>query len=75
MADSKYIAQVFTDCGIRNIPCTTITEGRRIAEDWGTTASTCAILKTNVRGGAYDTVARHVRDTNGDGTRWFKAVV
>lgn len=73
MADSKYVAQIFTHNGVRNIPCRTITAARAVAEEYGTTASSCSILKTNVRGGAYKQVARHVRDTSEDGTRWFKA--
>lgn len=73
MANSKYIAQIFTNGGIRNIPCATITAARAAAEEYGSTATSCSILKTNVRGGAYKQVARHVRDTNGDGLRWFKA--
>lgn len=73
MANSKFIAQVFTNNGIRNVPCDTITAARAIVEEYGTSASSCSILKTNVRGGAYKQVARHVRDTNGDGTRWFRA--
>ena len=47
----------------------TITEARRWAESFGTTADQCAIR----RGGRE--VALHVRDTSGDGTHWFKATI
>lgn len=64
----KYIAQIFTNYGIKNIPCDTITAARKEAEAYGTTASSCAILTASGK-----CIARHVRDDNGDGTRWFKA--
>lgn len=48
----------------------TITEARRWAESFGTTADRCVIATRSGR-----VVAEHVRDTNGDGTRWFRATI
>ena len=46
----------------------TITAARRWAEEYGTTADLCII-----RNRAGREVARHVRDTAGDGARWDRA--
>lgn len=48
----------------------TIRECRAWAEEYGTTADSCVIMD---RHGAV--VARHQRDPNGDGTRWFRAAI
>ena len=48
----------------------TIREARAWAEEYGTTADRCVITD---RHGAI--VARHSRDTSGDGARWFRAQV
>jgi hypothetical protein len=45
----------------------TITAARRWAEDFGTMADGCVI-----RNRAGREAARHVRDTAGDGTRWYR---
>ncbi len=45
----------------------TIREARQWAEEFGTTADRCTITD---RGRA---VVEHRRDTNGDGTRWYRA--
>lgn len=47
----------------------TITEARRWAESYGTMADYCNIYK-----GAR-LIARHVRSTDNDGTRWYKVPV
>ena len=69
---AKYIAQVYVNGYVHNYPVNTITQARRQAEEFSATASSCAILKVT-KSGPYPCVARHVRDTAGDGTRWFKA--
>lgn len=48
----------------------TIREARAWAEEYGTTADRCVIRDAKGR-----EVARHCRDRNGDGTRWFRATV
>jgi hypothetical protein len=48
----------------------TIREAREWAESYGTTADACSI---HVHKGKL--VAEYRRDPNGDGTRWFKAVI
>jgi hypothetical protein len=48
----------------------TITLARRWAEEYGTTADLCVIHDHRGR-----EVARHVRDTSGDGTRWHRGTV
>jgi hypothetical protein len=48
----------------------TITEARRWDEEYGTTADLCVIRDHRGR-----EVARHVRDTSGDGTRWRRGTV
>lgn len=45
----------------------TIAAAREWAESYGTTADSCTIRNTTGRD-----VAKHVRDKNGDGSRWFK---
>ncbi|MDP2350088.1 MAG: hypothetical protein Q8M74_02915 [Chloroflexota bacterium] len=46
----------------------TIRECRRWAEAYGTTADRCTIAARSGR-----VVALHVRDTSGDGTRWYRS--
>lgn len=46
----------------------TVRECRRWAEEHGATADSCTIYDASGRA-----VARHVRDRNGDGLRWFRA--
>lgn len=48
----------------------TITEARRWAESFGTTADVCVITTPSGR-----RIAEHRRDPNGDGTHWFRAVL
>ncbi len=48
----------------------TIKEAREYAESYGTQIDGAVIRNHNGK-----IVARHVRDTRGDGTRWFKASV
>lgn len=48
----------------------TITAARQWAEEYGTTADRCTITDAKGR-----VVAKHRRDTSGDGTRWFKAAL
>jgi hypothetical protein len=48
----------------------TITAVRRWAEEYGTTADLCIIRDHRGR-----EVARHVRDTSGDGTRWHRGTL
>lgn len=48
----------------------TITEARKWAESYGSTADHCRI--TNGKG---ETVALHIRDANSNGQRWFKAAL
>lgn len=69
---TKYIAQIYVNGYVHNYPTNTITQARRQAEEFGTAASSCAILKVK-KTGPYPCVARHVRDRAGDGMRWFKA--
>lgn len=57
------------------IECGSITEARRYAESFGSTARRCEILLANATLLKFTVIAAHVRDTNGDGLRWFKAVV
>jgi hypothetical protein len=47
----------------------TITEARSWAESYGTTADSCAIYR------AGRLVGRHVRDTAGNGMRWYRATI
>jgi hypothetical protein len=48
----------------------TITAARRWAEEHGTTADLCTIRDRQGR-----EVARHVRDTEGDGTCWHRGTI
>ena len=48
----------------------TITAARKWAEEYGTTADCCTITDAKGR-----EVANHRRDSNGDGTRWYRASV
>ena len=74
MSTRTYIARVRADgtspSHPLDIPCRTITEARALAEQHGGLADWCEIYD-----GAGRLVALHRRDTAGDGTRWFKAVV
>lgn len=47
----------------------TIHECREWAEEYGTTADECVIYKNG------KVVARHKRDTNGNGMEWFEATL
>lgn len=48
----------------------TITACRNFAEEYGDTADYCIINDAKGR-----EVARHQRDNNGDGSRWYRAAV
>lgn len=48
----------------------TITACRQWAEEYGTTADSCTITDATGR-----EVASHRRDSNGDGTRWYRAAI
>jgi hypothetical protein len=48
----------------------TVRECREHAESYGQTADWCEIIDARGR-----LVASHRRDPNGDGTRWFRAVI
>lgn len=68
-----YVAQIHMNDGyVFNRNFATITECRNFAEEYGHSASSCSILR-KTRAAPYPCIARHVRDTNGDGLRWFKA--
>jgi hypothetical protein len=47
MKNPKYNAEIFTDCGIRNVACGTIKKARACAEEWGTLADLCNITRTS----------------------------
>lgn len=67
-----YTAQIHMMNGyVRNIECRTITECRMAGEEYGTAASSVSILR-HTRKTPWPCVARHVRDRNGDGLRWYK---
>lgn len=53
----------------------TITAARRYAEGYGSTARRCEIALANKSLTKFTVIAAHVRDTNGDGLRWFKAEI
>ena len=48
----------------------TITAAREWAEEYGTTADSCTITDAKGR-----EVASHRRDSNGDGTHWYRAAI
>ena len=68
-----YTAQIHMMSGRTiNIECRTITECRRVAEEYGTEASSCSILR-HTRTAPWPCIAMHIRDKNGNGQNWFKA--
>jgi hypothetical protein len=69
---AKYIVSIGGSSWSRGpeLSAYTITEARKIAESYGTTADWATITTASGR-----VVASHRRDPNGDGTRWFRAVI
>jgi hypothetical protein len=70
---SKYTVNIFSLSGdfvkeVRDVD--TITEGRRLAEDWGDMADSAEIVDR-----AGYVVAYHKRSPEGNGMRWYKAAV
>ena len=51
----------------------TIAEARRWSESYGTTADSCRIV--NLKQTGHPIVAIHVRDTSGNGRRWYRGGV
>lgn len=66
---AKYTATLYGS-SISNHPgieCDTIREARDYAESYGNTADSCVIERNGRE------VARHMRDTSGNGLRWYRA--
>ena len=68
----KYVAQVSGSAFSRGPVAyfNTVTEAREWAESYGTTADDCIITDRSGR-----LVGSHRRDSNGDGSRWFRVTV
>lgn len=62
---TKYLATLYP--GPVQADFETITDARKWAESYGDTADICYVSRNGI------TVALHVRDTDGDSMRWFRA--
>ena len=69
--NTKYTAEIFGSSWSQGPICEfpTISEARKWAESYGTTADWCSIRLAGRE------IASHRRDSNGDGTRWFRASI